>query len=162
MPAQALLRRTAALLLAGGVLTPVTACGDDTGGTAAPRPEAPVLTVPAWTEPAAYTYTLTSGGGERSLIGTFRVTVRDGRVTDATGLDDSARRVVRRLPGQIPTLGDLLRELDQARRDHADTAEAEYADDGHPVRIVLDRDADALDDEAEYVIGGYEPGPAAG
>ncbi|MFD7302945.1 MULTISPECIES: DUF6174 domain-containing protein [Streptomyces] len=157
MPAPSLLHRTAALLLAGGLLTLATACGDDTGATATTKPEAP-----AWTEPAAYTYTLTSGGGERSLIGTFRVTVRDGEVTDASGLDDGARRVVRRLPGQIPTLGDLLRELGQARRDHADTAEAEYAADGHPVRISLDWDADAVDDEAEYVISAYEPGPAAG
>jgi len=90
------------------------------------------------------------------------VTVHDGEVSDATGLDDSARRMVRRLPDQVPTLGDLLRELDQARRDDADTAEAEYADDGHPVRISLDWDADAVDDEAEYVISAYEPGPAAG
>ncbi|HZF92528.1 DUF6174 domain-containing protein [Streptomyces sp.] len=156
MPTPALLRRTAALLLAGGLLTLATACGDDTGASAATEREAP-----AWTEPAAYAYTLTSSGGERSLIGTYRVTVRDGEVTDAVGLDDSARRVVRRLPGQIPAIGDLLRELDRARQDGADRAEAEYAGDGHPVRIALDWDADALDDEAEYVISAYEPGPAA-
>ncbi|NUR43989.1 MAG: hypothetical protein HOV73_28300, partial [Streptomyces sp.] len=94
---------------------------------------------------------------ERSLIGTFRITVRDGKVTEAVGLDDSARRFVARAPDQVPTLGTLLDELAQARRDDADTAEAEYATDGHPERIHLDWDDNALDDEARYVIEAYEP-----
>lgn len=47
--------------------------------------------------------------------------------------------------------------MEQARRDNADTAEAEYAPDGHPERISLDWDKDAVDDEALYVISAYAP-----
>jgi hypothetical protein len=50
-----------------------------------------------------------------------------------------------------------LEELEQARRDRADTAEAKYAADGHPLRISLDWDENAIDDEALYVIGSYVP-----
>ncbi len=38
-----------------------------------------------------------------------------------------------------------------------DTAEAAYAADGHPVRIPLDWEKNAIDDEARYVINAYEP-----
>ncbi|MGX1134692.1 hypothetical protein RKD49_006882 [Streptomyces glaucescens] len=151
---------TAAVLLTGGLLATTAACGDDTPtsrATAAGEREQGT----GWKEPAAYSYTLTSSEGERSLLGTFRVTVRDGEVTDAKGLDESGRRVVEQLPGEVPTLGELLEELARARRDDADKAEAKYAADGHPVRISLDWDENALDDEADYVVTGYEPGPAA-
>jgi hypothetical protein len=150
---------TAAILLTGGLLATTAACGDDTPTSRATAAGEPGTD---WKEPAAYSYTLTSSGGERSLLGTFRVTVRDGEVTDAKGLDESGRRVVDQLSTEVPTLGGLLEELAQARRDDADTAEVKYAADGHPVRISLDWDENALDDEADYVITGYEPGPAAG
>jgi hypothetical protein len=75
---------------------------------------------------------LTSSEGERALLGTFRVTVRDGKVAKAVGLDESARRVVRDLREQVPTLGGLLEQLEQARRDGA------------------------MDDEELYVISAYE------
>lgn len=114
--------------------------------------------VPVWEEPASYTYTLTSSEGERALIGTFRVTVRDGKVAEAVGLDDSARRVVRQLPDQVPTLGELLDEAAQARQEGADTVEVEYAQDGQPTRILLDREENAIDDEARYDISAFEPG----
>ncbi|MER6472597.1 DUF6174 domain-containing protein [Streptomyces collinus] len=109
----------------------------------------------AWTEPSAYTYTLRSTGGERLLIGTFRVTVRDRKVAHAVGLDEQGRAVVRRAPDVVPTLGGLLRELAEARRDGADTAEVRYSSAGPPLRITLDRSADAVDDEARYVISDY-------
>jgi len=60
--------------------------------------------------------------------------------------------------GEVPTIGGLLEELEQARRDNADKAEAEYAPDGHRVLIFLDHESDAIDDEALYVITVYEPG----
>ncbi|MDF3145656.1 MULTISPECIES: DUF6174 domain-containing protein [unclassified Streptomyces] len=110
-----------------------------------------------WQEPASYSYTLGSSGGERGLLGTFRITVRDGAVAEAVGLDDSSRRVVEDIPDAVPTIGALLDELDQARRDDADTAEAQYAADGHPVRISLDWEENAIDDEALYLISAYAP-----
>ena len=138
------------------------ACGTETPASSDPAEgtnanSAAVQSRDAWEEPASYTYTLTSSEGERTLLGTFRVTVRDGKVAEAVGFDESSRRVVRQMPGEVPTLGELLEELEQARRDKADTAEAEYAADGHPVRISLDWEKDAIDDEALYVISAYEP-----
>ncbi|MEV6511173.1 DUF6174 domain-containing protein [Streptomyces sp. NPDC051642] len=108
-----------------------------------------------WEEPASYDYTLPST--TQVLAGIFRVKVRDGTVAQVTGIDSDSRRQARELPGQVPTMGELLNRLDQARRDHADTAEARYAADGHPLRITLDGDKNAIDDEALYVISSYDP-----
>lgn len=155
-------RSLPAAALIGGLLFSTAACGTEaspssgSGGKAASKPS-PEPTTTTWEEPASYVYTMTSSEGERNLIGTFRVTVRDGKVTKAVGLDDSARRVVRQSPGEVPTIGGLLEQLEQARRDNADEAEAEYAPDGHPVRISLDWEKNAIDDEALYVISGYAP-----
>ncbi|WP_324618009.1 DUF6174 domain-containing protein [Streptomyces dysideae] len=108
-------RSLSAAVLLVGLLCATAACGT----------EAPSAAESDWEEPAAYTYTLTSSEGERALLGTFRVTVRDGGVAEAVGLDGSARRVVRDLPDQVPTISGLLAEMEQARRDGADRAEAE-------------------------------------
>ncbi|KUL41306.1 DUF6174 domain-containing protein [Streptomyces regalis] len=91
------------------MLCAVAACDTETS-------TAPASARATWQEPASYTYTLRSSEGERSLLGSFRITVRDGAV-----------------------------------------AEAEYAADGHPVRISLDWEESAIDDEALYVISAYEP-----
>ncbi|MEU0068094.1 DUF6174 domain-containing protein [Streptomyces sp. NPDC006332] len=154
---------SAALLVVGlaGLLGATAACGneDPIPPLSAVQPAPTSVEQHAessWEEPASYAFTLTSSEGERALIGTFRVTVRDGRVAKAVGLDDSGRRVVRRLPDEVPTLGGLLDELKQARHDKADIAEARYAADGHPVRIFLDWETNALDDEALYVVSAYE------
>ncbi|MEV0172855.1 DUF6174 domain-containing protein [Streptomyces sp. NPDC050803] len=136
----------AVVLIVGAV-----ACGG--GGEADPEPSAT-----AWTEPASYAYTLTST--EQVLPGRFRVTVRDGEVAEAVGLDGDSRRVVAQLPGRtsrVPTIGQLLDRLEKARNERADTAEAEYAADGRPSRITLDWDENAIDDEAQYVISAYTP-----
>ncbi|MEU9735072.1 DUF6174 domain-containing protein [Streptomyces sp. NPDC048002] len=144
-------RARAAALLASALLMTTAGCDDDG--------DAPSATIDrAWQEPAAYTYTLESSGGERSLIGTFRVTVRDGVVAEAEGLDDSARRLVDRSPDQVPTIGDLLDEVERAREENADQAEVAHAADGHPERITLDWMENAIDDEALYVISDYTPG----
>ncbi|AWT41200.1 hypothetical protein DMT42_01925 [Streptomyces actuosus] len=95
------------------------------------------------------------------LWGTFQVSVRDGKVTKAVGLDADSRRALREGPGdRIPTIGGLLARLDRARTDGADTAQADYAPDGRPERITLDPDTNAIDDEAEYIISAYVPQPA--
>jgi hypothetical protein len=144
-------------LLIGALLYGSAACGGESSSGVSEAGTAAAGSEVAWEEPASYTYTLTSSAGERMLLGTFEVTVRDGKVRKAVGLDDSARQVVRRAPGEVPTIGELLGELEQARRDHAHRADAEYAADGHPVRISLDWQKDAIDDEALYVIGSFAP-----
>ncbi|MFI1368649.1 DUF6174 domain-containing protein [Streptomyces griseochromogenes] len=143
------------IALLAGLVWAVAACGDESWSGRAAQSSST-----AWKEPSTYTYTLDSTGGERLLTGTFRVSVRDGKVTHAVGLDEESRRVVQRSPGAVPTIGRLVKELEQARHDGADTAEAEYSTVGHPLRITLDPDANAVDDEARYVIRDYTPGPA--
>ncbi|GHI04046.1 hypothetical protein AQI88_07810 [Streptomyces cellostaticus] len=143
------------IALLAGLVWVAAACGAESGSGKAAQAGSS-----AWKEPSAYTYTLNSTGGERPLTGTFRVTVRDGKVEHAVGLDEQSRRVVQRSPGIVPTIRGLVKELEQARRDGADTAEAEYANAGYPLRITLDPDANAVDDEARYVISDYTPGRA--
>lgn len=135
-----------AVLIATTAWTAVS-CADPAAPSATTAP-----TTTAWQEPASYVYTLHSR--EQVLWGSFRVTVRDGEVTAAVGLDADSRRALREGPGErIPTIGDLLQRLDEARREHADTAEADYAADGRPERITLDPDRNAIDDEAQYLVG---------
>lgn len=136
--------------LIAGLIWAVAACGTESKSASA-------RSAPTWLEPASYTYTLRSTEGERALLGTFRITVREGAVVRTVGLDDSGRRVVADVPDAVPTLGELLDELEQARRDGADRAEAEYTADGRPARISLDWEENAIDDEALYVISAYEP-----
>ncbi|MFE4581783.1 DUF6174 domain-containing protein [Streptomyces chartreusis] len=135
-------------VLAVGLVCGVAGCADEPESEAASA---------SWREPDSYTYTLRSSEGERSLIGAFRITVRDGAVVKAVGLDDSGRRVVDDVPDTVPTIGELLGEWRQARRDDADKAEVEYARDGQPERISLDWMENAIDDEALYVISDFEP-----
>ncbi|MEU2060833.1 DUF6174 domain-containing protein [Streptomyces sp. NPDC013455] len=152
-----------AAVLTGAVLCLTTACGN--GGTPsaetaegmAPKNGA-VRSAPAWQEPPAYAYTLTSTSG--ILAGTFRIEVREGKVTKVAGLDEDSRRQARDVGDRVPTMGGLLEKLEQARGDHAEIAEATYAADGHPVRISLDWSRNAVDDEALYVVSAYEPAGA--
>ena len=143
--------RSASAAVAGALLCATTACGSSapSGSAEANEPKT------TWEEPASYSYMLTST--TQVLAGTFRVKVRDGRVTEVVGVGEDARRQVQDLPGEVPTIGELLTRLEKARSDKADTAEAEYAADGRPVRITLDWDKNAIDDEALYVISSYDP-----
>ncbi|MER5185698.1 DUF6174 domain-containing protein [Streptomyces sp. NPDC002896] len=148
------------VVLLGALMCAMAACGTQSsvsGGSAEGARAKSAEALTSWEKPSSYTYTLTSSEGERTLIGAFQVTVRDGRVAEAVGLDESSRRVVKQSPAEVPTIGELLEQLEQARHDEAYRAEAQYADDGHPVRISLDWEENAVDDEAVYVISGYEP-----
>ncbi|MDK1342894.1 DUF6174 domain-containing protein [Streptomyces sp. 378] len=156
-------RAVSGAVLSAGLICAVAACGSgtSTSPTASAAPGTPSASGHSgvfWREPASYAYTLRSSEGERNLLGTFRVWVRDGAVVKAVGLDGMGRRAVESTPDAVPALGELLRELEQARQGGADTAEAEYAPgDGHPVRIVLDWEENAVDDEARYTISAYAP-----
>ncbi|MDT0573583.1 DUF6174 domain-containing protein [Streptomyces sp. DSM 3412] len=138
-----------ALMCAISAISAISGCAEESPATTKPS-------ALAWKEPAAYTYTLRSTEGERPLIGTFRVTVRDGKVVKAVGLDDSGRRVVDRTPSHIPTIADLLKEAEAAREDGADKVDVSYAADGRPLTLAMDWDEDAIDDEAAYALSDYE------
>ncbi|MEV7064287.1 DUF6174 domain-containing protein [Streptomyces collinus] len=142
---------TAALL--GALVCATAACGSSKSAGSAEANE-PMHT---WEEPASYSYTLTSN--TQVLAGTFRVEVRNGKATEVIGLDEDSRRQAQDLRGKVPTIGQLLKTLTQARHQDADTADADYAADGHPLRISLDWDQNSIDDEALYTISSYEPSP---
>ncbi|WP_328475402.1 DUF6174 domain-containing protein [Actinoplanes sp. NBC_00393] len=110
-----------------------------------------------WQEPARYTYELKSSCGERALIGHFRITVEQGKVTAAEGLDESGRWFVEDARSEpAPTLGQLLDQANRAREQGADVAEVTTDPaDGHPTEINIDPQANAIDDESCYTITGY-------
>ncbi|MDN3247389.1 DUF6174 domain-containing protein [Streptomyces mutabilis] len=147
--------RHATLALASAVLLTglLSACGD---GRPDGKAEGQGLTMEEWTEPASYSYTLESGGGE-APVGPIRITVEDHKVIEAHGLDDTGRRIHRELPDEIPTLADLLDELRRARAENAHIAEADYASDGRPERISLDWDEKTIHDEVGYIVSNYVP-----
>ncbi len=132
-------------LVVGFIALVLTGC-DEAGS------EAPPATT--WQEPARYDYTVRSSCGERLLIGTFKLTVVDGKVTEVTRSDaDSVGK-----PENYPTLGDLLDEYTTAKSKGAHVAKLETDPvDGHPTRIDLDPMQNAIDDEACYVISNYAP-----
>ncbi|MEU1409129.1 DUF6174 domain-containing protein [Streptomyces sp. NPDC005728] len=149
-------RLVCTVALFGSLLISITACGSTSGTDSnTSKKNEPKTT---WNEPDSYDYKLTMSTSV--LAGAFRVTVRDHKVTKAVGLDADSRRAGKQIPGEVPTIGGVLKLWEQARRDGADTAEAEYAADGHPVRVSLDWDKNAIDDEAVYVISSYEPAPS--
>lgn len=140
-------------VLFGVLLCSVAGCGSSTSDGSAEGRELKSR----WKEPASYSYTLTST--TQVLAGTFRVKVSNGEVAAVVGLDEDSQRQVRNSRGKVPTMGGLLAQLQLARKEDADTAVVDYAADGHPVRISLDWDKNAIDDEARYTISSYEPTP---
>ncbi|MFE7973101.1 DUF6174 domain-containing protein [Streptomyces shenzhenensis] len=146
--------RSLARVLSVAALVGATLCGTAACGSGEPK-NAAAPTRTTWQEPESYAYTLTST--TQVLAGTFRVEVRDGRVTEVIGVDEDSQRQVREVPGEVPTIGELLKRLAKARSDNAHTAQAEYAADGRPKRISLDWDEKTVDDEALYLISAYEP-----
>ena len=111
----------------------------------------------SWEAPDRYEFTLDSSCGERWLLGRFRVRVQDGEVADVDGLDEQARGVVSDERGResVETLRGLLDQAEAARQEGADVVEVEMSDGGHPRRIDIDWDEDAIDDEACYQLSDY-------
>jgi hypothetical protein len=109
-----------------------------------------------WRPPGDYAYTLESSCGERLVHGKIRLTVKGGAVTEAVGLDESGRATVDLAKlDRLPTLDDLVEEYNTAVRNGAHKAEAQFGEDGRPIRIDLDQRRNAIDDEACYVISDY-------
>jgi hypothetical protein len=75
----------------------------------------------------------------------------------ATGLDDAARNALASGHSDlVPTLGHLVDELNAAKRAGADVARVDVdPGDGHPVRITIDPNKNAVDDELCYTISDY-------
>ncbi len=144
---------TTALTLAL-VLAACGSPGEPGGASRAPQEQSRVN----WDVPESYTFTLDSSCGERALIGRFKITVADGAVEAVEGLDESGRSMLDHgFDDEIPTLTELLEEAETARSEGADAVEVDRVSDGHPTRIDIDWDTNAVDDEACYRITEYSP-----
>lgn len=131
----------AAVVLAG--------CASGPGAAPAPPgeiPSAPTAPTTDWST-ASYRFTLDSTCGERLFLGTFHVTVEDGKVT----LVEPEAPIP-----EVPTIADLL------QRAQADglAAPSEFHLDpttGVPTVVEFEGDPNAIDDEECYAVSDYEP-----
>lgn len=111
-----------------------------------------------WTAPAEYEFVLESSCGERDFLGRYHIVVEGEQVTEASGLDGYATRLLSSDEHRdlVPTLSELLREVKDAEAQGADVAETTFDEsDGHPVTIEIDWDTDATDDEACYRVSQF-------
>ena len=111
---------------------------------------------PAWTEPDSYVYVFDSQCGRRVLSGRWEVTVENGKAVDYHSPDHTGSL----LAGiEVPTLADLMNQVERARADGDAIVKAFEADpdDGHPTLIDIDWLPNAVDDEECYVIESYTP-----
>jgi hypothetical protein len=110
-----------------------------------------------WIEPGHYDYTLRSSCGERLVHGTMRLTVKDGKVVGADGLDEPGRNTVAAAKlERLPSMKDLIMEYETAVREGADKATVEFdPSDGHLTHIDLDPYRNSIDDEACYWVSDY-------
>jgi hypothetical protein len=136
------MRRTVAQgVLAGVVAWALVACGDASGGLARTRVDVSTL-------PTSYSMVLHADCGERQLLGTFRLVVRDGRVVHAAPV-----RLVRRLGlrlSDFPTLAGLVHKAGHAE----EGADVDLRIDrsGLPTSLRIDHDPRAMDDEECYYV----------
>ncbi|GGT44497.1 DUF6174 domain-containing protein [Streptomyces atratus] len=151
--------KSSTYLLAASAALALTVVGCDAGSTPAGAEGGVKAKAARWSEPDRYSFRLLSESGERGGLGEYRITVGNGKVVKAIGLDESARRTVEENPQDVPTLAILLTDVQKARAGEADVAEAVFAADGHPTEIHIDWLANAIDDEADYLITEYRELP---
>jgi hypothetical protein len=117
---------------------------------------APVSHAPAtaWTEPASYVYTLTTGCTRGFYGARYRVTVQDRRVVSNVPLDEQAER---HADFQPPTLGELDDWI--TTQDLANEGVRRERDpvDGHPVAFGFDQKAMAYDGGSCYEVSDFAP-----
>jgi hypothetical protein len=142
-------------LLAVSAALALAVVGCDAGSTPATAGGGVQGKAARWSEPKRYSFRLLSESGERGGLGEYRITVGNGKVVKAIGLDEPARLTVEGNPQDVPTLGGLLTDVQKARAGQAEVAEAVFAADGHPTEIHIDWLANAIDDEADYLISEY-------
>jgi len=140
----------AVALVAGCTSTPPAAAP-------AATPSAVVGTVPAWTPPARYAFTLhrqCAGGPE---LGAYRVTVADGQVVTADRIDGKIAQGEEEI--QVPTLDGLLTLARTAADDGGAVATTLDPKDGHPTAVTFDTSSDGNNDgQACFQVSDYAPG----
>lgn len=157
MPARArqhvvTIRGAATATVLAAACASLSGCGDQTE-------PGPALAASTWhssveeTLPRSYAFTLTSSCGERGLLGDYRVTVRDGEVSDIENLNEGYP--YEPTFDEIPTLQDLANLAESARPDEV----VEYAvdEDGVPRSLTLDPVPNGVDDEECYEVADLVP-----
>lgn len=148
-----------------------TSSGDGEPVVKDPSTPAAATSAPAWTEPAAYSFTLTRGCGPTPL-GEYRAAVKDGVLSTAERVGaapvvPSASAEVELGPvteGQqgeeidVPTLGELVAMAETAGEDGAAVETTFDATDGHPVQVTINVEDDPAAAECWHVT---EYAPAA-
>lgn len=107
-----------------------------------------------WREPAAYEATIQVDCGERdAAYGQWRVTVNNGAIVEATALDERAELTasIESAP-RPPTVGEVLAAAAAADADGAESVVIERGPDGIPLRVEVDYQLEAVDDEACWTI----------
>ncbi|WP_051275013.1 DUF6174 domain-containing protein [Cellulomonas sp. URHD0024] len=140
-----MVRAVVAVPVALAVVLGLSACAD-------PEPEASAPSAPALA--TSYTYSLASSCGERGFIGTFSVTVEDGRVTAVEGLDEPGGRAAD-MPGVLDDAPSIEELTARAAAEHP--SEVGYDATGLLTKVSFDPDPQAIDDEECYVLSGYTP-----
>jgi hypothetical protein len=148
--------RALCALMVVGLVGGCTSSGDDKPVIQDPSaPPAAAASAPPWTEPAAYSFTLTRGC-ESAPIGEYRATVKDGVLSaaervGAVSVVPSSSAEVELGPvteGQqgeeidVPTLGELLAMAETAGEDGATVATRFDTTDGHPVQVKINVEDD--------------------
>ena len=124
------------------------------GGPAGVTVDPSESAIAGWVEPPNYAFTLDSRCGERTIIGRFRVDVREHLVSRVEGLDAQGRNVAASVPYEdVPTLAQLIQRVVWARYENAHEARLETDPaTGRPVSVTIDPDQMTLDDEECYEI----------
>lgn len=143
------------IVLAAGLVPLVVAgagCSSVDGVTVESQHEALGASPTKWVAPAAYVFRLTSTCGERSFLGRFEVTVREGAVTRVRGLDRYSGDVAAHVSlDEVPTLDDLATIARNARPGSGSTTKVDPS--GMPLWVRLDPVPNGWDDESCYRVG---------
>ncbi|WP_157441676.1 DUF6174 domain-containing protein [Actinoplanes awajinensis] len=141
--------RRAALLTVTAALT-LSGCSSTPSGT--------TVRAVAGTLPDHYSYVVTASCGERAVIGTFRIVVRDRDVVVSAEPADPESTVQVPL-ASFPTLKYIVEQVESAEPD----AVVEFTTDaaGRPAHVSIDHRPNAIDDEECYDITDIQPLPSA-
>lgn len=96
--------------------------------------------------PSSYRYVLESSCGERTMLGRFRIEVRDDRVVAVRPVGDTSMKGFRR--SDLPTLSGLV-ELATSAEPEA-VVDLRLGPHGTPVSLKIDHVPQAIDDEECY------------
>ncbi|MEZ0446718.1 DUF6174 domain-containing protein [Cellulomonas sp. ICMP 17802] len=131
-------------------------CGVSLGITGCASPAEPAPTSSAWAAHASqdYTYELASSCGERGGIGTFVVTVVDGKITAIEGQSFESSST---LIAVTPTIDDLIDRIQDPTSGAKDVTYDPVT--GVPTWVEFDPDPRAVDDESCYAVRSYTPTP---